>query len=82
MNREKPKAIKKKGEIEDIKLFGDHDDRSVKIRKKLPSNFNLKLIELLQEYYEFFAWFAIDMPRIDIEIAFHKLAIDPSVKLV
>ena len=69
-------------EIEEVRLFGKDDDRSVRIGKNLLPEFKENLVTLLRKYHECFAWFAADMPGIDPKIACHKLAIDPSFKPV
>ena len=68
--------------IKEVRLFDDFDLRSVRIRKNLPIDFKRKLIELLKKHRECFAWFIANMSRIGPEVACHKLAIDPNVKLV
>ena len=41
-----------------------------------------KLIQLLKERNEVFTSKPVDMLRIDLMVTYHKLAIDPKVKLV
>ena len=41
-----------------------------------------KLIELLQEYQDVFAWSYQDMPGLDTDIVVHKLPIKPGCKLI
>ena len=69
-------------EIEEVKLFGEGDDWSMRIGKNLLEEFKQKLISLLKKYHKCFAWSTADMLGIDPKIACHKLAIDPSFKLV
>ena len=69
-------------EVEEVKLFGKGDDRSVRISKNLSKEFKQKFISLLKGYHVCFAWSAADMLGIDPKIACHKLAINPSFKPV
>ena len=69
-------------EIKEERLFGESDNRSVRIKKNLPSKFKEKLVALLRNYHKCFAWFATNMPDINPKIACHKLAIDPNFKLI
>ena len=56
-------------EIEEVKLFGEGDDRSVRIGKTL-----------LKKYYKCFVWSTVNMLKIDHKIACHKLAINLNFK--
>ena len=75
-----PKPTKSK--IEEAKLFDDFDSRSIRIRKMLLIDFKEKLIKLLKKYHECFNQAITNMPRIDPEVAYHKLAIDLIIKLM
>ena len=68
--------------IEEVKLFGEGDDRLVRIDKNHLEEFKTKLISLLKKYHECFVWSAVNMSGIDPKIACHRLAIDPNFKPV
>lgn len=54
----------------------------VKICKNLSEEEKLKLIALLKEYKDVFAWRYEEMPSLDPKLVTHKLNIDPKVKSV
>ena len=67
-------------EIEEVKLFRDIDPKTVRTGRNLLNDFKDELIRLLEKYHKCFAWTTVDMLGIDLEVAYHKLAINLNVK--
>ena len=49
------------------------DRKEVKIGSNLENNVKNKLIQMLHDYVEIFAWSYEDMPGLDIDIVVHRL---------
>ncbi|RDY10765.1 hypothetical protein CR513_04655, partial [Mucuna pruriens] len=73
IDKEKPKFEAPTKDLESVSLREGTEGREVRIGKQLPPNSRAKLIELLKEYANVFAWSYHDMPRLDREIVEHKL---------
>ena len=58
------------------------NEKPVKIGVNFPKDFKFKLIALLKEFREIFAWSYQDMPGLDTEIVMHKIPIKPKCHLV
>ena len=58
-------------------MGSEEDLREVKIRELLHPGAKRKLIELLKEYYDIFAWSYQDMPGLDTDIVEHHLPLKP-----
>ena len=60
---------------EAINLGTEKERKEVKIRTTLSPTIKEKLIDLLREYSDVFAWSYQDMPSLDIEIVVHCLSL-------
>src|ERR1044072_4792850 len=63
--------------LEAINLGSEEDKKEVNIRALLDSNVKGKLIDLLKEYVDEFAWSYQDMPSLDTSIVEHHLPLRP-----
>ena len=63
-----------------INLGTQGDQKEVNIGTLIKSTNRTKLIDLLQEYQDVFAWSYQDMPGLDTNIVVHKLPIKPGCK--
>ena len=63
-----------------INLGTQGDQKEVNIETLIKSTTRTKLIDLLQEYQDVFAWSYQDMPGLDTDIVVHKLPIKPGCK--
>ena len=59
--------------IETINLGSEEDVKEVRIGVALEESVKKRLIEMLKEFVDVFAWSYHDMPGLDIEIVMHKL---------
>ena len=62
-----------KEELELININTEHDKKELKIRMLISIEVQIKLVALLQEYVDIFAWSYADMPGLDVEIVVHRL---------
>jgi len=69
------------GGSKDIQL-GDTPNRIIKISRSLSAEDEAKLVQLLQQNKDLFAWTAVDMPGIDPEFCYHHLNVYPGTKPV
>ena len=53
------------------------NEKPIKIGVNFPRDMKPKLIALLKEFREFFAWSYQDMPGLDTEIVVHKILVKP-----
>ncbi|KAK0594691.1 hypothetical protein LWI29_023748 [Acer saccharum] len=79
--REEPEA-KKDEPTEDVILDPDELSRTVKIRASLSGHIKAKLITLLRDYRDVFAWSHKDMLGIDTKVISHYLSIDSEFRPV
>ena len=63
--------------LEVINLGSGEDPKEVKIGASLHPDVKRRLIELLQEYMDIFAWSYQDMPGLDTDIVEHRLPLKP-----
>jgi hypothetical protein len=63
--------------IEVINLGTEVDKKEVKVGASLKENVKGRLVELLREYADVFAWSYQDMPGLDTNIVVHKLPLKP-----
>src|SRR3954469_16372361 len=61
--------------IEVINLGSDEEKKEVKIGADLENRVKQRLIQMLQDYVEIFAWSCEDMPGLDTDIVVHRLPI-------
>ena len=70
-----------KPNIEETKVVNLADkgenEKLIKIGVNVPKDMKSKLIALLKEFREIFAWSYQDMPRLDIKIVMHRIPIKP-----
>ena len=59
--------------VESINLGTEEDKKEVKIGANLEPSFKQRLIEMLRDYVEIFAWSYEDMPGLDTDIMVHRL---------
>ncbi|RDY14743.1 hypothetical protein CR513_00146, partial [Mucuna pruriens] len=64
-DREKPKFEAPTKDLESVSLREGTEGREVRIGKQLPRDSRAKLIKLLKEYVDVFAWSYQDMPGLD-----------------
>jgi len=68
------KNIQPYGEaLEVIKLGTEEDKKEIKIRASLEASVKKRVIELLREYVDVFAWSYRDIPGLDTDIVVHRL---------
>ncbi|RDX69988.1 hypothetical protein CR513_50822, partial [Mucuna pruriens] len=78
MEWDKPKFQPSVEELESINLGGETEKKEVKVGRLMPPESRSRLIELLKEYADIFAWSYQDMPGLDREIVEHKLPLLPN----
>ncbi|KAI5423766.1 hypothetical protein KIW84_030120 [Lathyrus oleraceus] len=66
-----------KEQIELLNLGSEDDVKEVKIGSRLCLDVKKRLIDLLREYSDVFAWSYQDMPSLDSEIVEHRLPLKP-----
>ena len=59
---------------------GEEDEKMVKISKNLSEKERGRLVALLKEYKDVFAWSYQEMPSLSPNLVVHKLKVDPNVK--
>ena len=59
--------------IEVINLGTETDKREIKISANLEDNVKRRLVQMLHDYVEVFAWSYEDMPGLDTDIVVHRL---------
>ncbi|GAA0161183.1 hypothetical protein LIER_17555 [Lithospermum erythrorhizon] len=81
-NSPKERENEKKGEpheeVELIPFKQGKADRTFRIGTKLREGHKQRLIALVREYADVFAWGNEDMPEIDRKVVVHKLYVDPT----
>ncbi|RDY06282.1 hypothetical protein CR513_09767, partial [Mucuna pruriens] len=82
IDREKSKFEAPMKDLESVNLGEGIKGREVWIGKQIPPDLRAKLIKLLKEYADVFAWSYQDMPGLDREIVEHKLHLLPGSTLV
>ena len=62
--------------------MGDEEEgeKTVKISKNLLEKERGKLVALLKEYKDVFAWSYQEMPSLSLSLVMHKLKVDPNAK--
>ena len=80
VEQEKKQIMPHKDLTEVINLGTQGDQKEVNIGTLIKSTTRTKLIDLLQEYQDVFAWSYQDMPGLDTNIVVHKLPIKPGCK--
>ncbi|GAA0152326.1 hypothetical protein LIER_10837 [Lithospermum erythrorhizon] len=65
-------------EVEEISFEQGKGNITFRIGTRLGEEHRRRLIALIREYMDVFAWGPKDMPRIDPNIVVHKLYVDPT----
>ncbi|RDX89566.1 hypothetical protein CR513_28699, partial [Mucuna pruriens] len=65
-------------ELETFNLSKEEEKLEIRVRKQMSSGFKQRLVELLREYADIFAWSYRDMPGLDTTIMEHKLPLIPN----
>jgi hypothetical protein len=63
--------------VETINLGTEENKKEVKVGTTLKASIKERLIKLLHEYVDVFAWSYQDMPGLDTDIVVHKLPLQP-----
>ena len=71
-----------KEHVEVINLRSEEDRKEVKVGALLPPEVKERMIELLREYTDVFAWSYQDMPGLDTDIVEHHLPLRPMCPLI
>ena len=75
-----------KPNIEETKVVNlankGENEKPIKIGVNFPKDMRHKLIVLLKEFKEIFAWSYQDMPRLDTKIVVHRIPVKPKCPLV
>jgi len=69
-------------ELVEVNLSEGGKERMVKISKGLLEEEKIRLIALLKEYKDVFAWVYEEMLGLDPKVVTHKLNVNPKAKLV
>ena len=78
LNRESKGSKPNIEETEVINLTDKgENEKPIKIGVNFPRDMKPKLIALLKEFREFFAWSYQDMPGLDTEIVVHRILVKP-----
>ena len=79
---ENERWLELESKLEKVRIY-ENDDKQVQcIGANLSPSDKDKLADLIKQYKEIFTWSPTDMSGIDVEITYHKLSIDPNIKLV
>ena len=77
LKREESSIHSYKEPLEVINLGSEEDPKEVKIGALLHPDVKSRLIEILKEYVDIFAWSYQDMPGLDIDIVEHRFPLKP-----
>ncbi|RDY03821.1 hypothetical protein CR513_12550, partial [Mucuna pruriens] len=77
VDRERPRFEAQVRDLESVSLQEETEGREFRIGKQLPPASRAKLLELLKEYTDIFAWSYQDMPGLDRQIVEHRLPLLP-----
>ena len=80
---EKDEQVGAEEKLEEINLGSDSQEpMPISISSRLSETEKSKLIMLLKEYKDVFAWDYREMPGLDLGLVVHTLNVDPEAKLV
>ena len=68
--------------LETVELVDEEPMKTTRVGMTIGTDIKRKLVQLLKENLDIFAWSHEDMPGISIEIIQHKLEMNPEKKLV
>jgi hypothetical protein len=77
LERERKAIQPHQEEIEIVNLGTEEDKKEIKIGALLDTTVKGRIIELLREYADIFAWSYKDMPGLDAEVVEHRLPLMP-----
>jgi hypothetical protein len=77
LNQEKKSIQPHQEAVELINLGTNEEKREIKIGALLEASIKERVIDLLKEYVDIFAWSYQDMPGLDPEIVEHRLPLKP-----
>ena len=69
-------------ELQEVNIGGPGQLKPVKISKDLPEEEKKKLMKLLRDFKDIFAWEYEEMSELDPVMVSHKLNLNPNVRLV
>ncbi|XP_070055066.1 uncharacterized protein [Nicotiana tomentosiformis] len=69
-------------QLEQVALFEEFLDRMLDLGTRLNPELRSRFINFLKANIDYFAWSHSDMTCIPLEVAVHKLSLDPSIPLV
>ncbi|KAK1363227.1 hypothetical protein POM88_038788 [Heracleum sosnowskyi] len=69
-------------ETEEVELYVGQSGKMIQIGKNMEPELKKKVIEVIRQYHDVFAWGHEDMPGLDPSVAKHCLSVNPDEKLV
>ncbi|XP_074377175.1 uncharacterized protein LOC141718695 [Apium graveolens] len=69
-------------ETEEVELYAGHSGKMVRIGKNMGADLKTKVITVIRQYHDVFAWGPKDMPGLDPKTATHCLNVQPEAKPV
>ena len=63
--------------LEEVNLISIHPDHHVMMETELTKELRSAMVKILRKNYDIFAWSQGDVPRIDSQVATHKLFTNP-----
>ncbi|XP_074352154.1 uncharacterized protein LOC141691320 [Apium graveolens] len=69
-------------ETEEVELYAGHSGKMVRIGKNMGADLKAKVIAVIRQYHDVFAWGPEDMPRLDPKTATYCLNVQPEAKPV
>ncbi|RDX88539.1 hypothetical protein CR513_29847, partial [Mucuna pruriens] len=76
--QERPTLQSRTEDLEVVNLGGGEETREIRVGKLMPRDLRQRLVELLKEYADIFAWSYRDMPSLDTAIVEHRLPLIPN----
>ncbi|RDY00851.1 hypothetical protein CR513_15919, partial [Mucuna pruriens] len=81
IGQEKPKFQPLAKELEGINLGDEIERKEVQVGKQMPPDLRLRLIGLLKEYMDVFAWSYRDMSGLDLREQLRRMKSDVALKI-
>ncbi|XP_074374074.1 uncharacterized protein LOC141714454 [Apium graveolens] len=69
-------------ETEEVELYAGHSGKMVRIGKNMGADLKAKVIAVIRQYHDVFAWGPEDMPGLDLKTTMHCLNVQPEAKTV
>ena len=76
------KKIEVQDPLEEVDIGEGRDKQPTYISKLLCQDYKEKLVEMLKEFKDCFAWEYDEMPGLDREIVEHRLQLKPQIRLI